>query len=147
MFRRVVLGIALLAVCLGQGSSWAKGPKKSGAGLWIVADRIVGFVPFTVYVYGKLSGVEPGEVELCRSEVSLLAGSAAAGGGPAADQGQPRGNDPAPCASGKVVRTPEGYDYTHDMRFDRPGSYQVQLVMLDREGHRLVSNSVRVNAL
>ena len=142
-----MLGIALLTLCLGQGSSWAKGPKRGGPGLWIVADRIVGFVPFTVYVYGKLTGVEPGEVELCRSEVSLLAGTASVGGGAPAGRGQPRAADPTPCATGKVVRTPEGYDYTHDMRFDQPGTWQVQLTMVDREGHRLVSNSVRVNAL
>ena len=147
MSRWVALGIALLTVFLGQGSSWAKGPKRGGPGLWIVAERLVGFVPVPVPVYGKLRGVEPGEVELCRSEVSLLAGTASVGGSTPAGHGQPRVADPTPCATGKVVRTPEGYDYSHDMRFDQPGTYQVQLTMVDSEGHRLVSNSVRVNAL
>lgn len=146
----MALGIALLTVPLGQSGSWAKGPKRNGGpALRIVADRIVGFVPFTVVVYGKLTGVEPGRVELCRSEASPFAASdpAAVRGGPDGSTFPDRDAGAARCASGRMVRTAEGYDYTYDMRFDRPGTYQVQLMMVDRDGHRLMSNSVRVNAL
>ncbi len=44
------------------------------------------------------------------------------------------------------IRTPDGYDYAHDMRFDRPGVYQVRLMMVDTGGRRVMSNTVQVNA-
>jgi len=33
------------------------------------------------------------------------------------------------------------------MRFDRPGTYRVRLSMVDSTGHRVMSNTVQVNAL
>ncbi len=146
-----LLGAALLAWPLGESSVWAKTSRHTSPGLWIVTDRIVGFVPFTVSVYGKVLGPLPGEIEICRSEVARLteSGSARLHVGPAvlADT-QPGGFDPmGSCLSGQVARTPDGYDYAHEMRFDRPGVYQVQLVMVDREGRRIISNAVQVNAL
>lgn len=147
--------VALLGVVLLGGSvdstAWAKSARHANPGLWIVTDRVVGFVPFTVSVYGKVLGPLPGEIEICRSEVARLTepGSARlhAGPGVPADT-QAAGFDPmGTCLSGRVERTPDGYDYAHEMRFDRPGVYQVQLVMVDREGRRIISNAVQVNAL
>ncbi len=149
--RHLLVGMVVLAACLCAGSAWARGRGRSGPGLWIVADRIVGFVPFTVYVYGKVVGAEPGDIELCRSEVAWLTDTSSAritGGGHATalDGRQGADAEDPPCAAGKVVRTPDGYDYVHDMRFQRPGTYHVRLTMVDRSGHRVVSNSVQVNA-
>jgi hypothetical protein len=118
--------------------------------LWIVADRVVGFVPFTVYLYGKVVGTEPGKIELCRQEVEWLTDSSATGSSrpgytvPPSRRSAEAGA--APCASGRVVRTPDGYDYQHDMRFEKPGTYQVRLSMVDARGHRVLSNSIQVRA-
>ncbi|HEU4401421.1 MAG TPA: hypothetical protein VFT43_04895 [Candidatus Polarisedimenticolia bacterium] len=148
--KAAVLGVALLAGLLCDGAAWAKGPKRGGPGLWIVADRIVGFVPFTIYLYGKVLGTEPGQVELCRSEVAwvtdLSPRSISAGPSTPIDTRRTADLEPPACDAGDVVRTPDGYDYTHDMRFVRPGTYQVRLMMVDRTGHRMVSNTVQVNA-
>jgi hypothetical protein len=118
--------------------------------LWIVADRIVGFVPFTVSLYGKLLGVEPGRMEVCRSEVASLTEPTRSRSEENGRLEPPLRHDPLreepPCAPGKVVRAPDGYDYAHDIRFDRPGTYQVRLRMLDRAGKRILSNPVLVNA-
>lgn len=118
--------------------------------LLISTDRIVGFVPFTVSLYGKLVGLEPGRMEVCRSEVASLMETARS---PITDSGSleagPRQDalpQEPPCEPGKVVRAPEGYDYAHDIRFDRPGTYQVRLRMLDKAGKRVLSNPVQVNA-
>lgn len=141
---------ALIAVFLCTGTVWAKGPRASGPMLWIVADRIVGFVPFTVYLYGKVSGGEPGRMELCRQEVEWLTDAGpSAGGRPGAGPSaapRPAGGSEAPCASGILVRTPDGYDYQHDLRFEKPGTYQVRLSMVDPQGHRVLSNAVQVRA-
>ncbi len=148
--RLLAMGVGsfLLLNLLAGGPALARGPRRSGPALWIVADRIVGFVPFTVYVYGRVRGAEPGQVELCRSEVAWLAESSS---GRRAD-GRPTSDDPArddegaPCAAGNMVRTPDGYDYGHDLRFDYPGIYHVQLTMIDASGRRITSNTLQVNA-
>jgi len=149
-FGQVVLVSALLAGLLGEGGSWAKGPRRGGPELWIVADRIVGFVPFTVSLYGKVQGAEPGRLELCRSEVAWLTDSSNARVGGLHPTGLDAKRDSEPeepsCADAGVVRTPDGYDYARDMRFDRPGTYHVRLSMVDPQGHRAVSNTVQVNA-
>ena len=99
-------------------------------------------------MYGKVVGPEPGQLELCRSETAWIAESAKSrrveestprSGFPAG----PRGKD---CSAGKLSRTPDGFDYEHDMRFDRPGTYQLRLVKIDSNGVRMVSNTVRVRA-
>lgn len=143
--------LALVAALLSNGSVWAKGPRGTGPMLWIVADRIVGFVPFTVYLYGKVTGAEPGKkMELCRQEIEWLTDTGSGGAGRPGHTVPPsqrsiQTEDP-PCASGKLVRTPDGYDYQHDMRFDKPGTYQVRLGMVDAQGHRVLSNTVQVRA-
>jgi hypothetical protein len=149
--RSMVIGYALAAILLWDGSAWAKG-RSAGPTLWIAADRIVGFVPFTVYLYGKIQGTDPRLIELCRSEAPRLTDSP--GPRPSRDElaapmdamSSPVAVGPS-CASGKVVRTPAGYDYSHDLRFDRPGTYHVRLSVIDGGGHRAVSNIVQVNAL
>jgi hypothetical protein len=149
-WRVAAVCLALGAASLGDGTAWAKGRKPAGPMLWIVADRVVGFVPFTVYLYGKVVGTEPGKMELCRQEVESLTDSSATGSSrpghaaPSAQRPAPAGEPP--CASGKVVRTPDGYDYQHDMRFEKPGVYQIRLNMVDAEGHRTHSNSIQVRA-
>ncbi len=150
--RRLLLTAAvgfflLLNVLAGEPAS-ARSPKRSAPGLWIVADRIVGFVPFTVYVYGKILGTQPGQIELCRSEVAWIAESSSgrrAGGRPVSVD-PALDDDAAPCAAGNVVRTPDGYDYARDLRFDKPGVYHVQLTMVDATGRRITSNTLQVNA-
>jgi hypothetical protein len=150
MIGTVVAGGALLLSLAGEGDAWARGPKASGPGLFIVANRIVGFVPFTVSIYGKVRGIEPGQVELCRSEVAWMTDPARASavGGRTTPEEPFRGDGGgADCTAGEVVKTSEGFDYARDLRFDRPGVYQVRLRMVDPSGHRVLSNSVQVNAL
>ena len=149
-WRGIAAGAALAAALLCNGSAWAKGPRSAGPMLWIVADRIVGFVPFTVFLYGKVTGAEPGKMELCRQEVEWLTDSGASSPGrpghtapPSQRSAQP---DDAPCASGRIERTPDGYDYQHDMRFEKPGTYQVRLSMVDGQGQRVLSNPIQVRA-
>ena len=149
MWLAIAVGTMLILSIPGAVPAWARGPRQWSPGLWIVADRIVGFVPFTVSVYGRVLGSEPGQLELCRSEVAWIAESSSARvsgqRSGAADPGhQDEGDDP--CSSGHVVRTPDGYDYSHDMRFERPGVYHVQLTMIDAAGRRRTSNTVQVNA-
>ncbi|HKN48355.1 MAG TPA: hypothetical protein VJ144_10330, partial [Candidatus Polarisedimenticolia bacterium] len=67
-----LLGAALLACLAGGRLAWARSARHSTTGLWIVADRIVGFVPFTVSIYGRVLGAVPGQIELCRSETAWL---------------------------------------------------------------------------
>jgi len=113
---------------------WSKGPKDGAPALWIAADRVVGFVPFTVALYGKVrSATEPSRLELCR-EVATQADLADSRSGQD-DRLQPARHEP------------DGYDYQHEMRFDRPGTYRVRLSMVDQGGHRVISNTVQVNAL
>jgi hypothetical protein len=149
--RGVMLAVALLLGSLpGAGFSWARESLAGSLGLWISADRIVGFVPFTVYVYGRMRGAEQGDLEFCRSEVAWITDSSralsGAGGQPLpAVMGQQIGDEP-PCSKGQLVRTPDGYQYKHDMHFDRPGIYHVRLMLVDTEGHRRMSNTLRVSA-
>ena len=142
----------LLVTLLAHGTVDARAARPSNPALWIVADRIVGFVPFTVYVYGQVNGLVPGRMELCGSELAWLTESGAAprGGG-----ARPVTYDPqrdtvlqqeVGCAAGRLTRTPDGYDYAHTMTFTRPGTYQVRLMMVDGEGDRVVSNALQVNA-
>lgn len=146
-----IVALLLLPAAGGAGIQ-AKGPKGQGPMLWIVADRIVGFVPFTVLLYGKVVGTDPGTMELCRSEVAWLKETSAANPSGGAASGQTpgdRGGRPAEgsaCATGRLQRTPEGYDYAYDMRFTQPGTFQVRLSMVDAEGKRILSNAVQVNA-
>lgn len=142
-----VLGLCLVLLTA-FGADPIRAAKPATPGLWIAADRIVGFVPFTVYVYGKVVGTGAGQLELCRSNTAWIAESANAR---RVEGGSPRPGGPvAPpgpqCAAGRLNPTPDGYDYSHDLRFDRPGTYQLRLVMIDGDGERMVSNSVRVRA-
>ena len=163
-------GLALAALPAGRpglaGEPKAGEPRADAPGLWIAADRVVGFVPFTVYVYGKVRGPEPSRIELCRSEIAWIAESSSvrmvepgrAGGRDPGDPGDrdstrtaarvagPAGGRGAECGAGKMKRSPDGYDFTHDLRFDRPGTYQVRLMMIGAGGRRTVSNTVRVSA-
>src|SRR5881628_1840267 len=101
----MVIGYAVAAVVLFDGAAWARS-KSAGPTLWIAADRIVGFVPFTVYLYGKIQGTEPGQIELCRSEAPRLTDSPSdrlsrdglvfPEPGPGAEPGS------APCDTGKL---------------------------------------------
>ena len=146
----VLATVLVLGVFRGAGPAWAKGPAGVSPGLWISADRIVGFVPFTVYVYGKVLGGEPGQVQLCRSEVAWMTEPSGARLDSTAqlssvDPGRPAADDAA-CAMGETVRTPDGYRYTRDMHFDHPGVYHIRLMMVDPSGHRVISNTVRVSA-
>jgi hypothetical protein len=149
-------GVVAAAVILGAGPAWSKGsrPKDGPPALWIAADRVVGFVPFTVSLYGKVLGNnEPTRLELCR-EMAVqtdVAGSRNGGDDPMAERPDRNTAFASPqdttCATGTLVRTREGFDYSHEMRFDRPGSYRVRLSMVDASGHRVMSNTVQVNAL
>lgn len=137
-----------LALTVASGAGQLQAAKPAAPGLWIAADRIVGFVPFTVYVYGKVIGTAAGQLELCRSDAAWIAESANAR---RVEEASPRPGDPQDppgpdCAAGRLDPTPDGYSYSHDLRFDRPGTYQIRLVMVDRDGERMVSNAVRVRA-
>ncbi len=147
-----VIGTTLLGGVPAWSKGWSKGPRDGAPALWIAADRVVGFVPFTVALYGKVrSATEPGRLELCREPAAQadLADSQDA----LNDRAQPARREPdngpaePSCAAGTLVRTPDGYDYRHEMRFDRPGTYRVRLSMVDQSGHRVISNTVQVNAL
>ena len=159
-FTAVAAGL-LVVLAFGGGNAWARAHKNSGPGpvLLIVADRIVGFVPFTVSLYGKIVGAEPEHVELCRSQVrppgeAMTAGHDGRGGGNAGRDVDPMTGPTRPgreaigpaCESGNLSRTAEGFDYAHELRFDRPGTYQVRLQMVDTQGKRTLSNTVQVNA-
>ncbi len=146
---RSLQGFGLCLVLLAAfGADQVRAAKPATPGLWIAADRIVGFVPFTVYVYGKVVGSAPGQLELCRSEAIWIAESANARRveGISPQHGRPAGRPGPECAAGRMNPTPDGYDYSQDLRFDRPGTYQIRLVMVDRDGERMVSNAVRVRA-
>lgn len=142
-----VLGLCLVVISA-CGGDQVRAAKPAAPGLWIAADRIVGFVPFTVYVYGKVVGTGADHLELCRSDAAWIAESASAR---RVEEASPRPGGPAgppgpQCAPGKLNPTPDGYDYSHDLKFDRPGTYQIRLVMVDGDGERMVSNAVRVRA-
>ena len=146
--RAVVIGAVILAASLAGASTRAKSPKpKAGAELVIVANRVVGFVPFSVIVYGRIVNVEPESIEFCRTRVTSITadlhdrptGHASSRSGRFSTGGRD-----THCAAGRLERVPEGYDYSHDLRFDRPGTYQVRLKMVDRAGNRVVSNTIQV---
>lgn len=147
--------IQVVGLCLvllpALGAEPIEAAKPATPGLWIAADRIVGFVPFTVYVYGKVVGDGAGHLELCRSNAAWIAESANArrveGASPRPAAPIAPSAPPGPqCAAGHLNPTPDGFDYSHDLRFDSPGTYQLRLVMVGRDGGRMVSNSVRVRA-
>jgi len=151
----LVAGVVAATFCWNVpawSKGWLKGPKDGAPALWIAADRVVGFVPFTVALYGKVrSAVEPNRLELCR-ELAIQVDFANSRNG---DEGgmQPARHEPdtgpaePSCAPGTLVRTPDGYDYKHEIRFDQPGTYRVRLSMVDQTGRRMISNTVQVNAL
>jgi hypothetical protein len=154
----VPLGIVAAAVILGSGPAWSKGSRakdgKDGtSALWIAADRVVGFVPFTVTLYGKVPGsTEPSRLEMCRDAPLQVdpANPRAGADDPMMGRTERANPSAAPleplCATGRLVRTQTGFDYTHEMRFDQPGSYRVRLNMVDAMGHHVISNTVQVNA-
>ena len=153
----MVAGLGLATLAGGAAPAWSKGSraKENGSALWIAADRVVGFVPFTVSLYGRVnSPVEPGRLELCREAAMPSPFSGTRSGRDSDDPSFPPSrqdrndfaNEPA-CSTGTLVRTADGFDYKHEMRFDRPGTYRVRLSMVDQTGHRVISNAVQVNAL
>jgi hypothetical protein len=157
--RSVLAGIVAGVMLFGGGPAWSKGSrsKDNASALWIAADRVVGFVPFTVTLYGKVPGsAEPGRLELCR-DVPMqtdFAGPGARGGAEDPMTARTERNTVPPtappepaCSTGTLVRTQDGFDYKHEMRFDRAGTYRVRLSMVDATGHRVISNTVQVNAL
>jgi len=155
--QAVVAGLALATLAGGAAPAWSKGTRsrENASALWIAADRVIGFVPFTVSLYGRVnSPVEPGRLELCR-EAGMQPDFAGSRSGRGADEpslppSHQNRNDLATepvCSPGTLVRTADGFDYKHEMRFDRPGSYRVRLSMVDQTGHRVISNTVQVNAL
>ena len=117
--------------------------------LVIAADRVSGFVPFTVTVYGRVRGVEPDSIELCRLRIPSLSE-------PHVDRPPSRSGsevearaesvEPAACVSGRAVASAGWFAYEHDLRFDEAGQYHVRLTMIDSAGRRLTSNTVRVSA-
>ena len=152
----LLAGGVVAAMILSTGPAWAKGSRsKDGPpALWIAADRVVGFVPFTVSLYGKVLGsAEPDRLELCR-ELAMQTDVAGSRGGADDPMSERPDRNTAPaarqdpvCATGTLVPTRDGFDYSHEMRFDRPGTYRVRLSMVDATGHRVMSNTVQVNAL
>ena len=146
---RSIQGIGLCLVLLSAiEADQVRAAKPATPGLWIAADRIVGFVPFTVYVYGKVVVGEPGQLELCRSKATWIGESASAHRveGVSPRHGSPTARPGPECATGSMKPTPDGYEYAQDLRFDQPGTYQLRLVMVDKDGERMVSNAVRVRA-
>lgn len=132
-----------------RAASRSRESDRSTPALLIAADRVSGFVPFTVTVYGRVRGVEPGSIELCRLRIPTLdeppdelatsrPGSEAEGWSEAAQ--------PMACVAGRAVASAGGIAYEHDLRFDRAGQYHVRLTMIDSGGRRLTSNTVRVSA-
>ena len=117
--------------------------------LLIAADRVTGFVPFTVTVYGRVRGVVPGSIELCRLRVppvfeSLAERSPSRSGPDAETRSGPA--EPAACVSGRAIASAGWFTYEHDLRFDQAGQFHVRLTMVDSAGRRLTSNTVRVSA-
>jgi hypothetical protein len=138
------------SLALPSGTSWARdtAPEKGGRALFIAADRVNGFVPFSVTVYGFVNGAEPGSIALCRAKIEAMSEPASQRGdvwGWAGEEGKAR-PDPSGCVPGRLVTSKGGFAYENDLRFDRPGIYHVQLLVIDAEGHRRTSNTVRVSA-
>jgi hypothetical protein len=116
--------------------------------LLIAADRITGFAPFTVTVFGQIRGVVPGSIELCSSRIMPMFATGADRGatGSAEPEMQPERAAAGACVSGRAVPSADGFAYERDLRFDQPGLYHLRLTMLDTSGKRLSSNTVRVSA-
>jgi hypothetical protein len=140
----------MLAAFAGQDPIGAAEPESEEGEIYIATNRVVGFVPLTVYVYGKIAGETPERIELCRSEMrSLMGDSSQRDEERRTAVRSARRSSKMPgrtCAPGRLVPTPEGFDHAYEMRFDHPGTYQVRLMMVDRSGRRSVSNTVQVRA-
>lgn len=145
----LLLTVLFLTPVTSRAASRARESGEASPALLIAADRVTGFVPFTVTVYGRVKGVEPGSIELCRLPIppafeplterppSRSGSDAEAWSGLA---------EPASCVSGRAVASAGWLVYEHDLRFDQAGQYHVRLTMLDSTGRRLTSNTVRVSA-
>ncbi len=155
--QAVIAGLVLATLAGGAAPVWSKGTRarENTSALWIAADRVTGFVPFTVSLYGRVnSPVEPVRLELCR-EAAMRSDFAGSRTGRDADEpslppSRQNRNDLATesvCSPGTLVRTADGFNYKHEITFDRSGSYRVRLNMVDHTGHRVISNTVQVNAL
>jgi len=147
---RILFWSVAACVALLGGEAWARSAaaSKGERALFIAADRVNGFVPFSVTVYGFVSDSEPGSIALCRSKVETMSEPVARRGdawGWAGDESRGR-PDPSACAPGRLVPSKGGFAYENDLRFDRPGVYHVQLMMIDAQGQRRTSNTVRVSA-
>jgi hypothetical protein len=143
-----ILPLALLYPRVGVHELQASSRGERTEMLMIAADRVSGFVPFNVTVYGKMRGAAPDSVELCRSAVEPLFK-------PASRREVETGSDPdsrqthgeaVTCAPAQVVPSEGGYSFERDLRFDEPGIYQIRLTMKDARGRRVSSNTVRVAA-
>jgi hypothetical protein len=152
MSYRKRLMCCTVAACLALlgGESWARSAAadKGARALFIAADRVNGFVPFSVTVYGFVNGAEPGSITLCRAKIEAMSEPAGQRGdawGWAGEESKGR-TDPSGCVPGRLVPSKGGFAYENDLRFDRPGVYHVQLLVIDAEGHRRTSNTVRVSA-
>jgi hypothetical protein len=149
--RKSLLCCAVAACLALMGvESWARSAaaEKGERALFIAADRVHGFVPFSVTVYGFVNGAEPGSIALCRAKIEGMSEPAgqrgdAWGWSGEEDKARP---DPSGCVPGRLVPSKGGFAYENDLRFDRPGIYHVQLLVIDAEGHRRTSNTVRVSA-
>jgi hypothetical protein len=148
--RWAAVGLVMLVSLAVAAPPGAAEPRTDEGEIYIATNRVVGFVPFTVYVYGKIPGDAPERIELCRSEISSLMGDSSERdvGRRTAVRSARRGLRPPgrSCAPGKLVPTPDGFDHAYEMRFARAGTYQVRLMMVDRSGRRSVSNTVQVRA-
>jgi len=145
----LLLTVLLMGPATSRAASRARGPGDVGPALLIAADRLTGFVPFTVTVYGRVRGVVPGSIELCRLRVppvfESLADRSSSRSGPDAEAWSGPA-EPAACVSGRAVASAGWFTYEHDLRFDQAGQFHVRLTMVDSAGRRLTSNTVRVSA-
>ena len=153
--RAVGLGfvVVLATLVAGSGEVGAKVRKGTARGpmLWITADRVSGFAPLTVSLYGKIVGASPDQVELCHAAVAPLSESVSGEGDrgighPAQSAQETPQAFGQTCEPGTLKRTAEGYDYLHNLRFASPGTYQVRMRMVDEGGKRVLSNPVQVTA-
>ena len=145
----LLMTVMLLSPVASPAASRARGSNEASPALLIAADRVTGFVPFTVTVYGRIRGVEPESIELCRLRIPLLSESAADHSGPrqgSESEARSETGEPTACVSGRAIASAGWFAYEHDLRFDQAGQYHVRLTMVDSAGRRLTSNTVRVSA-
>ncbi|HZM69389.1 MAG TPA: hypothetical protein VFB95_03350 [Candidatus Cryosericum sp.] len=145
----LLITVVLLSPVASRAASRARGSHEVGPALLIAADRVTGFVPFTVTVYGRIRGVEPESIELCRLRIPVLSEPAADHTGPrpgSESEARNEPNEPTACVSGRAIASAGWLAYEHDLRFDQAGQYHVRLTMVDSAGRRLTSNTVRVSA-